>query len=508
MTPEFDPNEPWDNLHRPSRPELHWSTDNVGEAVPGVMSPLSASIWTELGETCTRQSFVEFGALSPKEGRLPPRLEDRYVGVFCGRFAMQVELMTLLGDRLPGASGQDMAKALFGTVPDDIEYRPTKARYPAIAWKLSRTFLRMPGRLRREPPKYELWWRRSLDTLRDADLAASRALLSEAYVEFVDALTLQSAAVSGHAQVVHEALSGVIESAGTGDFGVLSGTGGAEMAVIEDIWDVSRGRLTLEQLVQNHGFHGPLEGEVSSVVWREDPAPLEKVISEYANRPDSDDPRLREDEMRARLPDEQARVLAALPRARRPGARLVLNMAAKRIPLRGVAKRSFLQGLDVIRACTRRIGAELTRHALSRRLRGALQGVVIKALEEKENAIVFIDELHTIVGAGAASGGAMDASNLLKPALANGKSALHRDRRRTRSTAATSRRTGRWPAVSRPSRSASRRSTRRSRCSRGCGRGTRSSTASATATSRCRQAAASCRRGTSTIATCPTRPST
>jgi ATP-dependent Clp protease ATP-binding subunit ClpA len=46
---------------------------------------------------------------------------------------------------------------------------------------------------------------------------------------------------------------------------------------------------------------------------------------------------------------------------------------------------------------------------------------VIAALQEQENAIVFIDELHTIVGAGAASGGAMDASNLIKPALANGK---------------------------------------------------------------------------------------
>ena len=46
---------------------------------------------------------------------------------------------------------------------------------------------------------------------------------------------------------------------------------------------------------------------------------------------------------------------------------------------------------------------------------------VMRALEEKENAIVFIDELHTIVGAGAASGGAMDASNLIKPALQSGK---------------------------------------------------------------------------------------
>jgi ATP-dependent Clp protease ATP-binding subunit ClpA len=46
---------------------------------------------------------------------------------------------------------------------------------------------------------------------------------------------------------------------------------------------------------------------------------------------------------------------------------------------------------------------------------------VLRALEAQENAIVFIDELHTIVGAGAASGGAMDASNLIKPALASGK---------------------------------------------------------------------------------------
>jgi len=46
---------------------------------------------------------------------------------------------------------------------------------------------------------------------------------------------------------------------------------------------------------------------------------------------------------------------------------------------------------------------------------------VMKALEDKPNAIVFIDEIHTIVGAGAASGGAMDASNLIKPALAAGK---------------------------------------------------------------------------------------
>ncbi len=45
---------------------------------------------------------------------------------------------------------------------------------------------------------------------------------------------------------------------------------------------------------------------------------------------------------------------------------------------------------------------------------------VMKELEQQEKAILFIDEIHTVIGAGATSGGAMDASNLLKPALQNG----------------------------------------------------------------------------------------
>jgi ATP-dependent Clp protease ATP-binding subunit ClpA len=45
---------------------------------------------------------------------------------------------------------------------------------------------------------------------------------------------------------------------------------------------------------------------------------------------------------------------------------------------------------------------------------------VINAIEKKDNAILFIDEMHTIIGAGATSGGPMDASNLLKPALQAG----------------------------------------------------------------------------------------
>uniref|UniRef100_UPI0033401352 AAA family ATPase n=1 Tax=Methylibium sp. TaxID=2067992 RepID=UPI0033401352 len=46
---------------------------------------------------------------------------------------------------------------------------------------------------------------------------------------------------------------------------------------------------------------------------------------------------------------------------------------------------------------------------------------VLKALKEQPHAVLFIDEIHTLIGAGAASGGTLDASNLLKPALGSGQ---------------------------------------------------------------------------------------
>jgi pyruvate,water dikinase len=357
--PRAEAFDAWDNLHGPSRPDVHWSTDNVGEAAPGVLCPLSASIWGEFGERTSRAAFVAIGAFPRREARVPEALEDRVVRVFYGRLALQVELMTLLGDRLPGTSGREIAASLLGTVPDDIAYRPTKRRYPAVALKLPATFATMPRRIARMSADMERWWQVSVQELATATPDRSRQLLSVALDRFEQALTLQTVSVLASAQLLHEALSGLVESAGVGDLGVLSGSGGAEMAVIGDIWKVSRGELPLSTVLGRHGFHGPLEGEVSSIVWREDPAPLVRLISEYAARDDSHDPARRDAAIRAQLPEMQRAVIAALPRSRRAGGRVVLDLAARRIPLRGVAKRSFLQALDVIRASARRIGAEL-----------------------------------------------------------------------------------------------------------------------------------------------------
>ncbi|MEM7082693.1 MAG: ATP-dependent Clp protease ATP-binding subunit ClpA [Pseudomonadota bacterium] len=99
----------------------------------------------------------------------------------------------------------------------------------------------------------------------------------------------------------------------------------------------------------------------------------------------------------------------------------------------GVGKTALAEGLarrihhgevpDVLADCTiyaldmgALIAGTKYRGDFEKRLKG-----VLSELKAKENAVLFIDEIHTIIGAGAASGGVMDASNLIKPVLANGE---------------------------------------------------------------------------------------
>ena len=88
---------------------------------------------------------------------------------------------------------------------------------------------------------------------------------------------------------------------------------------------------------------------------------------------------------------------------------LALRIVSKQVP--AVLEDAVIYALDMgqLLAGTRYRGD------FEERLKG-----VMKQVEQDERAILFIDEIHTIIGAGATSGGAMDASNLLKPALQSG----------------------------------------------------------------------------------------
>jgi len=99
----------------------------------------------------------------------------------------------------------------------------------------------------------------------------------------------------------------------------------------------------------------------------------------------------------------------------------------------GVGKTAIAEGLarKIVQGETPEVLSETTIYSLDMgallagtRYRGDFEErlkAVVTELEDHPDAVLFIDEIHTVIGAGATSGGAMDASNLLKPALQGGK---------------------------------------------------------------------------------------
>ena len=343
--------EAWDVLHDPDMADAHWSTDNVGEAAPGVLTPLSWSLWGTMGDRAPREVAFRLGVFSKRERRSFPAIVRPYYG----RMSIRMEFVGTVGDRMPGVTGPEAVGSLCGRVPETMAFRPTPKRYPVIAARLPRSMLATPQAIRTTAAATDRWWRDEIRRLSDLDLEQAKTVLAEAMRRFDQTLTIHSLGLLAIMQPLLVALTDLVEHAGVGDIGALSGSGGAEMTIIDDIWKASRAELSVADVVVNHGFHGPLEGEVSSQVWREDPAPLERMIRSYAGCGEEESPARRALVARRQLPELQQAVVAALPAARRPAARFLLARAAQLLPLRGVGKRAFLQSLDVARGAARQL---------------------------------------------------------------------------------------------------------------------------------------------------------
>jgi pyruvate,water dikinase len=349
--------EPWDPTHRRGAEDEWYSRDNVGEAMPGVATPLTWSLWGPIGELNARAAAFNLGVLSRKEAEVPADPADRYVQAFYGRIAMRARLLATIGDRMPGVTGADVVRGIFAEAPATMTYRPTRRRYLFIAMRVPAVFIRTPGRIRALAATTDAWWREEIAAMPGRDRAVATASLATAREHFAESLVLHSTGLVGVVQPLYNALDKLLARVGTGDVGALSGTGGAEMAIVRDVWRVSRNELLLEQFLQSHGFHGPSEGELSTRVWREDPGPIEHLVAEYAGRDAGFEPTQREQAARGQMAEMREEILAATPVLRRPAVALLLWLARTRLPMRGVGKRSFLQSLDVARAAARRIGA-------------------------------------------------------------------------------------------------------------------------------------------------------
>ena len=355
-------------VHMASGPETNWTTVNFGEAIQGVQTPLSWSMWNFGMEIGCRRAFGAMGVFSVKEVPVPEAADERMSGIFFGRAAGNVNVFHLIGDRMPGTSGNVIEEKLFGEPVDPSARKPPEmyATYPRVLAKLPRAAWRSGRELPGILEDYRGWWRRSVFDSPPSDLPAAQALIRESAERFAD-VGVPHTVVSMIGPQMLETLSDLAEQA-TGDRSLgtqlATGYGGMEETqIIADLWAASRGDIEMAEIQRRHGFHGPDEGQVDTRSWREDPAPIEAIIKGYAERGIADPRELERQRIELREQVER-RVLSGLPAWRRPQAKLAMKLASTYIPARELGKASFLHALDCSRCAARAGGAILADRGL------------------------------------------------------------------------------------------------------------------------------------------------
>jgi pyruvate, water dikinase len=346
-------------VHSSSAPDTLWTTVNVSEALPGVATPLGWSVWGPALDGGVRGTFAAFGVLTPEERSGPHGEHDRLISIFYGRAALRADFMLEMGERLPGTSGADVATALFDAVPPGYVGRPARRYYPRAAARIPWNMLRSPRLIRAIRADTEPWWRRETAAIVTATTVAARTAFCAAVDRFVHIMFLHSLVTFAVVQPSYDQLSALVDSAGTGAGLLSGGADHEETKLVQDLWACSRGQLELTEFVERHGFHGPNEGDITGRVWREDAAPLVRMLESYSALDTSDSPPEREARFAAERQREEIALLASLSGVRKLKARAVLRYARRGIALRGVGKVAFLQSLDVARAAARRLGTTL-----------------------------------------------------------------------------------------------------------------------------------------------------
>jgi pyruvate,water dikinase len=350
-----------DPLHQESGPTTRWTTVNTAEALPGVATPLCWTLWNHPVERAMRGAFCDIGCLPPSAVRVAERVDDRYSGIFFGRFTANIDQIRAMGDLMPGTSGDAVEEQILGGVGEGAVSNPTLRRYPVVAVKMPLRALRIPSLLADRRAEIDAWWRATVAPGAIPDGRAARARFKEAIHHFETVMRPHSVATM-IAQAIYDQLSKLAVAAGTPGLETRLTTGFGQMEetrLMADLWAVSREGMTLDRFLAVHGYHGPAEGEISSRSWREDRSPLEALLTTYRSMDDSAAPSSVEALRVAEREAATAELLRRLPATRRPAARILLAAAKRHIPVREVGKAAFLQALDGARAAARVLGEEL-----------------------------------------------------------------------------------------------------------------------------------------------------
>ncbi len=347
-----------DPTHQENSPPVLWTTVNTAEAIPGVSTPLNWSFYRDAIEPGIRGCWVDLGVLPRGSEAIPADIGRCFAGMFYGQLATNLDQWRYVADRMPGTSGDAIEQQFFGTLRPGVSSETIYSRYPSAAVKAPLAAYRSAQKLRRLRSEVGGWWRRALERVDGGD---SSQVLQDAAAFFTRS-TRPHMTASMIASGVFEQITALANSAGQpgAELSLMTGMGQFEESrMLAALWDASRNRCTGDDVLRIHGYHGPAEGEISSFSWRENPAPMHALIDRYRVFSDTRDPRQKaEEQLRARR-DAEHDLLAAISRATRPVARLLLKLAHTYLPLREVGRAIFLHTFDAGRAAARDLGRQM-----------------------------------------------------------------------------------------------------------------------------------------------------
>lgn len=361
-----------DPLTDHSPPGVLWSRANFVEAVPGVLVPAGWSFYGRLMDVSGRLGFADLGVIPRSATTYPTSPGGRMFGVFGGRAAINVDVVRSMMAGLPGVTGDDVERDMLGSVRSGVIDE-------GFGWRVPAVLARVPAQLtliRRGPDRFRAdaghWWSSSVDTAGLRPGVNARTALGEAMERFGAAIRWQArlrmflqgsaSSLARHAERIGEPqLAGLL----------MTGSGTIEeMAVADDLWELAAGRLDMSGFLARHGFHGPNSGNVDARSWREDPAPVERLLPTLRA---GENPRDRRARVGPARDAAVTRLLDRLPIAGRMGARAALGLGPIAAASLERTKATMLIAMDVARAAIRGIGAELTAAGLMERPEDAFQ---------------------------------------------------------------------------------------------------------------------------------------
>lgn len=341
------------------RSDLTWTTGNVAEAFPGVFTTLGLSFVFAPMEMAFRRMFYDLGVYSSAELLVPDRVEDCFWTVFDGWGAGNIDKFREIANRMPGTTASAVEQQLFGYVRPETVDANTVTRYPFIFAKAPRWLWRTPERHDAMFAELRAWRQRKLAIIGGIDESDCRSTLEDARRRFEDVMSIHMG-VAMVSSSLAEKVADVARDAGHPglEAALLSGVGSDENEVAHDLWALAHERITQREFMDRHGYHGPNEGQLSGVTWREDPAPILARMADYravaADSPRA--PRARSAAQTALRAQALDTLVGEMPAPKRAAVRTLVRVAARYLALREQGKAGYLIAFDVARAASRRIG--------------------------------------------------------------------------------------------------------------------------------------------------------